>query len=100
MPVSALASAVGQPVPIDIARVDGPLFFADARPVPPPALGRARPGGEAPTRIVVDAEAVHLTDTDGADMLIQFEEELRRPAWHLHSHASIHRYSRSGNVPE
>ncbi len=79
MPVSALASDVGQPVPIVIARVDGPLFFADARPVPPPALGRARPGGEAPTRIVVDAEAVHLTDTDGADMLIQFEEELRSP---------------------
>jgi MFS superfamily sulfate permease-like transporter len=27
--------------------------------------------------VVVDAEAVHLTDTDGADMLIQVEEELR-----------------------
>ena len=78
MPVSALASAVSQPVPIVIARVDGPLFFADADPFRP-ALGRARPGGEAPTRIVVDAEAVHLTDTDGADMLIQFEEELRSP---------------------
>lgn len=27
--------------------------------------------------IVVDAEAVHLTDTDGADMLTQVEEEFR-----------------------
>ena len=78
MPVSALASAVGQPVPIVIARVDGPLFFADARPVPPSAWTSSS-RREAPTRIVVDAEAVHLTDTDGADMLIQFEEELRSP---------------------
>ena len=27
--------------------------------------------------MLIDAEAVHLTDTDGADMLIQVEEELR-----------------------
>ena len=30
-----------------------------------------------PRGIVVDAEAIHLTDTDGADMLIQVGEELR-----------------------
>jgi high affinity sulfate transporter 1 len=62
---------------IVIARVDGPLFFADADRF------RARihelVGGEEdpPSGAVVDAEAVHLTDTDGADILIQVAEELR-----------------------
>ena len=32
---------------------------------------------DTPTCIVVDAEAIHLTDTDGADILIQVEEELQ-----------------------
>jgi SulP family sulfate permease len=27
---------------------------------------------------VIDAEAIHLTDTDGADILIQVADELRR----------------------
>ena len=76
MPVSALASAVGQPVPIVIARVDGPLFFADADRFRERLHALAQEE-EAPTCIVVDAEAIHLTDTDGADILIQVEEELR-----------------------
>ena len=59
-----------------IARVDGPLFFADADRF------RARlyelvGDDETPKGIVVDAESVHLTDTDGADMLIQIGEEFR-----------------------
>ena len=30
-----------------------------------------------PTRVVIDADAVHLTDTDGADILIQTARELQ-----------------------
>ena len=36
--------------------------------------------GRSRRRMVVDAEAVHLTDTDGADILIQVAEELQRGA--------------------
>jgi SulP family sulfate permease len=61
---------------IVIARVDGPLFFADADRF------RARMNElvrkeEATTGVVLDAEAIHLTDTDGADILIQVQEELQ-----------------------
>ena len=61
---------------IVIARVDGPLFFADADRFRERLheLVREEP---APRGVVVVAEAVHLTDTDGADILIQVEEELR-----------------------
>ena len=49
-----------------VLRVDGPLFFADAdrfRDRVRELLGE-HPGTR---RLVVDAEAIHLTDTDGAD---------------------------------
>ena len=59
-----------------IARVDGPLFFADADRFRE-RVHELVQEEDAPTCIVVDAEAVHLTDTDGADMLMQVEEELR-----------------------
>ncbi len=58
-----------------IARVDGPLFFADA--------DRFRMrlkelvGDATDATVIVDAEAIHLTDTDGADILTQVAEELR-----------------------
>jgi len=66
-----------EPTPgIVIARVDGPLFFADADRFRE-RLHELVLEEEAPRWVVVDAEAVHLTDTDGADMLIQVEEELR-----------------------
>src|SRR5262249_24898273 len=49
-----------------VARVDGPLFFADA--------GRFRTRiheliaeQATTTAVVIDVDAVHLTDTDGAD---------------------------------
>ena len=66
-----------EPIPgIVIARVDGPLFFADADRFRERLRVLAQ-GEEAPTCIVVDAGAIHLTDTDGADILIQVEEELQ-----------------------
>ena len=66
-----------EPIPgIVIARVDGPLFFADADRFRERLHELVREE-EVPRGIVVDAEAIHLTDTDGADMLIQVGEELR-----------------------
>jgi len=59
-----------------IARVDGPLFFADADRFRERVHELVREE-EAPVCLVVDAEAVHLTDTDGADILMQVEDELQ-----------------------
>ena len=59
-----------------IARIDGPLFFADADRFRTRMQELAREDG-SPTGIVIDADAVHLTDTDGADILIQVARELR-----------------------
>jgi SulP family sulfate permease len=58
-----------------IARVDGPLFFADADRFRARIDELGREDG-SPARVVIDADAVHLTDTDGADILIQMAEEL------------------------
>jgi SulP family sulfate permease len=61
---------------IVVVRIDGPLFFADAdrfrTRVHELARGAGRPAG-----VVIDAESVFLTDTDGADILIQVAGELR-----------------------
>jgi SulP family sulfate permease len=59
-----------------IARVDGPLFFADADRFRTRVEELAGENG-TPTRVVIDAEAIHLTDTDGADVLIQLAHDLR-----------------------
>jgi anti-anti-sigma factor len=59
-----------------IARVDGPLFFADADRFRARMQQLAAADG-SPTAVVIDADAVHLTDTDGADVLIQTARELR-----------------------
>jgi sulfate permease, SulP family len=59
-----------------VVRVDGPLFFADADRFRTHLkdLAREHP---ALTGVVLDAEAVHLTDTDGADIVIQVAHELK-----------------------
>ena len=57
-----------------VARVDGPLFFADADRFR--TRLRELVGDGTPT-VIVDAESIHLTDTDGADILSQVAEELR-----------------------
>jgi high affinity sulfate transporter 1 len=58
-----------------IVRIDGPLFFADADRFRTRVqqLAHAAPTLE---HLVVDAEAVHLSDTDGADILLQVAHEL------------------------
>jgi SulP family sulfate permease len=51
-----------------IVRVDGPLFFADADRFRDRvrAVLTARPDTR---RLIIDADAIHLTDTDGADTI-------------------------------
>jgi SulP family sulfate permease len=58
-----------------IARVDGPLFFADADRFR--TRLRELVGDATDATVIVDAEAIHLSDTDGADILTQVAEELR-----------------------
>jgi MFS superfamily sulfate permease-like transporter len=55
-----------------VVRIDGPLFFADADRFRSRVLELA---GEH-VGVVLDAECVFLTDTDGADILIQLAGEL------------------------
>jgi MFS superfamily sulfate permease-like transporter len=59
-----------------IARVDGPLFFADADRFRT-RIQELTHQDAVPRLVVIDAEAIHLTDTDGADVLIQVGRELR-----------------------
>jgi sulfate permease, SulP family len=61
---------------IVVIRIDGPLFFADADRFRSRVRELAR-AESALTGVVLDAEAIHLTDTDGADMIIQLAAELK-----------------------
>jgi SulP family sulfate permease len=64
------------PVPgVLIARVDGPLFFADADRFRARMQELVRTG-EPASAVVIDATAIHLSDTDGADIIVQVAEEL------------------------
>jgi sulfate permease, SulP family len=59
-----------------VLRIDGPLFFADADHFRSRVHELAL-RDDPPTGVVVDAESVFLTDTDGADILVQVAGELR-----------------------
>jgi SulP family sulfate permease len=60
-----------------VARIDGPLFFANANRIRDGVTALVR-HADAPVRtVVLDMEAVSQTDTDGADVLAQLTEELR-----------------------
>jgi sulfate permease, SulP family len=58
-----------------VVRIDGPLFFADTDRFRSRVMELARADGSL-TGVVIDAESVHLTDTDGADILTQLAGEL------------------------
>lgn len=60
---------------IVVARIDGPLFFADADRFRTTVKDLAAEESQL-IGVVVDVEAVHLTDTDGADILSQVAGEL------------------------
>jgi SulP family sulfate permease len=65
------------PIPgLLVARVDGPLFFADADRFRARVRALALQSGQPP-HVLIAADAVHFTDTDGADILIQLARELR-----------------------
>jgi SulP family sulfate permease len=58
-----------------VVRVDGPLFFADANRFRDRVRELVEAG--APVHaVVIDAEAISQTDTDGADILIELASEL------------------------
>jgi SulP family sulfate permease len=60
-----------------VARIDGPLFFADADRFRTSVKEHAAAEDQL-IGVVIDAEAVTLTDTDGADILRQVADELHR----------------------
>jgi sulfate permease, SulP family len=59
-----------------VLRVDGPLFFADADRFREEGRERIRGAPERVQAVVIDAEAISQTDTDGADILIELAHEL------------------------
>jgi SulP family sulfate permease len=60
-----------------VLRLDGPLFFADANRFRDGVNDMVRSAREPVRAVVVDADAISLTDTDGADVVTQIAGELR-----------------------
>jgi SulP family sulfate permease len=60
-----------------VVRIDGPLFFADANRVRDRIKELIDETGDSLKAVVVDADAVSQTDTDGADIVTQVAGELR-----------------------
>lgn len=60
-----------------VARIDGPLFFANANRIRDGLTAMVRCADAAVHTVVLDMEAVSQTDTDGADVLVQLTDELR-----------------------
>ena len=57
-------------------RVDGPLFFADSQRFKEAVLGMIDTAPEPLEAMVLDAESISLTDTDGADAVIDLASQL------------------------
>ncbi len=85
-----------------VLRIDGPLFFAAANPFLDGVRERIRAAEDRPAALVLDVEAVAITDTDGADALVQLRNALQadgielfvaRPEGHVHD-----LWSRAGAV--
>ncbi len=83
-------------------RLDGPLFFADAHQFKEGVYDMISTAAEPPDAMVLDADSISLTDTDGADAVISLAAELhdnRRlgfavarvqpPVWQLWQRAGI-----------
>ena len=83
-------------------RLDGPLFFADAERFKESVYEHDRGGSERPEAIALDADSISLTDTDGADALIDLATELhdkrslrfavaraQAPVWQLWERAGL-----------
>ena len=57
-------------------RLDGPLFFADSQRFKESVHDMINTASEPPDAMVLDADSISLTDTDGADVLIDLAKEL------------------------
>jgi SulP family sulfate permease len=58
-------------------RLDGPLFFADAERFKDAVYEMIETASALPEAMVLDADSISLTDTDGADALIDLATALR-----------------------
>jgi anti-anti-sigma factor len=63
---------------IVVVRIDGPLFFANANRFRDAVRELVADATEPVRAVVIDAEAISQTDTDGADVLTELAEELGR----------------------
>ncbi|HET7486894.1 MAG TPA: SulP family inorganic anion transporter [Acidimicrobiales bacterium] len=61
-----------------VFRVDAPLIFANAEVILATMTARLDEAGAGVTAVVLDFESVYEIDTEGADILVQLAEELRR----------------------
>jgi sulfate permease, SulP family len=86
-----------------VVRIDGPLFFADANRFRESLRKLVSEAAMPVTSVVVDAESVQMTDTDGADILIQVGEELKADGARLvfaRVHPPIFELWRRAGLPE
>ena len=83
-------------------RLDGPLFFADAQHFKETVYDMIETASDRPEAMVLDADSISLTDTDGADALIDLANELhdkqglevavarvQPPVWELWERAGV-----------
>ncbi len=83
-------------------RLDGPLFFADAQHFKEAVYDLIETAPDRPEAMVLDADSISLTDTDGADALIDLATDLEEkrglrfalarvqpPVWELWERAGI-----------
>ncbi len=61
-------------------RLDGPLFFADSERFKEAVYDMIDTASEPPRAMVLDADSISLTDTDGADALIDLATQLHDQA--------------------
>ena len=59
-----------------VVRIEGPLFFANANRFRDAVRKLVDEAAEPVRAVVIDAEAVSQTDTDGADVLTELAHEL------------------------
>jgi SulP family sulfate permease len=59
-------------------RLDGPLFFADANRFRDEVKELVEKAEKPVRLVVIDADAISQTDTDGADVLIELADELKQ----------------------
>ena len=82
-----------------VVRIDGPLFFANAHRLRDRVRGLIAAAQDPVRALVIDAEAVSQTDTDGADVLTELAAELRAPDLDRPRTSGVLRRATSGGAP-